>query len=67
MKTNTVVLLLHKDNFSDDGNDNLKISAENTGVGNGCRDMGKPGGVENKNGRKQLENVVNLNLKAEAP
>lgn len=67
MKTNIVVLLLHTDNFSDDGNDNLKSSAENTGVGNGCRDMGKRGGVGNKNGRKQLENVVNLNLKVEPP
>lgn len=64
MKTNTVVLLLHKDNFSDDGNDNLKSSAENTGVGNGCRDMGKPGGVGNKNGRKQLRECGEPKLKS---
>jgi len=30
--------------FLDDSNNNLQSSAENIGMGNGCRDVGKPGG-----------------------
>lgn len=52
--------------FLDDNNNNLQSSAENIGMGNGCRDVGKPGGeCGNENGRKQLEKVTNQDLKVE--